>query len=129
MAVLVQFDRRGQWGDTRVCDALVRAGLRAHGISHGRWPPSDGEPLPPPGDDSTVRYVRDGPTLFYLPVREGWLGLLCDAGEWVAFPADQRHWVAGAAAASVLPAALPPHEEFVDRLLAMTGDEPVDEAM
>lgn len=116
MAVLVQFDRNGGWSDTLVCETRVRAGLAARGIAHGNGRPPAASP------DGTVRRVRKGATLFYFPVDEGWLGLLCEAGEWVAVPAAQRHWFTEGGGASVLPGALPAYDDFIERLLELTGN-------
>jgi 1,2-dihydroxy-3-keto-5-methylthiopentene dioxygenase len=93
--------------------------------------------------DAEIRFFLEGAGLFYLRSGEGYLGLLCEAGEWVALPAGTRHffdagaepdfdalrlfadpqgWIAQPADDSSLPA-LPLFDDFVEHLLALTGHE------
>ena len=90
--------------------------------------------------DAEIRFFLGGAGLFYIRTADGHLGLLCEAGDWVALPAGLRHffdageepdfdalrlftapdgWVAqptGAAAA-----ALPLMDDFVARLAEEVG--------
>jgi 1,2-dihydroxy-3-keto-5-methylthiopentene dioxygenase len=93
VAALVYFDGSGSWGETLVCDARVRAALGALGIEHGLAAP-DGAWFQRRQEgasaSSRIRCVVDGTSLIYLPHQAGWLGLLCEAGEWVTFPRGER---------------------------------------
>ncbi|RCW71409.1 hypothetical protein [Pseudorhodoferax soli] len=89
-----------------------------------------------------VRFFLSGTGLFYLRSADGFLGLLCEAGEWVALPEGLAHafdagdaphvealrlfvqpqgWVAEPTGA-VLPA-LPLYDDFVAQLLEQVGEE------
>lgn len=92
--------------------------------------------------DAEIRYFLAGTGLFYLRSGDGFLGLLCEAGEWVALPAGARHcfdageapafealrlfgapngWIAEPTGA-VLPA-LPLFDDYVAQLLEQVGEE------
>nr|WP_145548711.1 hypothetical protein [Variovorax boronicumulans] len=92
--------------------------------------------------DAEIRFLLSGTGLFYLRSGEGFLGLLCEAGEWVALPAGLAHcfdagdapafealrlfgqpqgWVATPTGA-VLPT-LPLYDDFVAHLLEQVGEE------
>ena len=92
--------------------------------------------------DAEIRFFLSGTGLFYLRSGGGFLGLLCEAGEWVALPAGLAHafdagetpafealrlfgqpqgWVAEPAGAA-LPA-LPLYDDFVAQLLEQVGEE------
>lgn len=92
--------------------------------------------------DAEIRFLLAGTGLFYLRGAQGFLGLLCEAGEWVALPAGLAHcFDAGEAPAfealrlfgrpqggvaeatgAVLPA-LPLYDDFVAQLLEQVGEE------
>jgi hypothetical protein len=114
MAALVQFDSRGHWGETLVCEGPIRKFLQRRGIQLGAGTVPGKRAAP-------VRYVLDEPTLLYVATREGALGLLCEPGEWVAFPWGLPHFVDGAHHEVPAPP-LPAQQEFVERLLALTGN-------
>lgn len=42
--------------------------------------------------DAEIRFFLGGAGLFYIRTSEGHLGLLCEAGDWVALPAGLRHF-------------------------------------
>lgn len=42
--------------------------------------------------DAEIRFFLGGAGLFYIRTPEGHLGLLCEAGDWVALPAGLRHF-------------------------------------
>ncbi len=80
--------------------------------------------------------VAQGACLFYIRTGDGFVGLLCEAGEWVALPAGVRHafdagaepdldllQLAGDAATPTHAAwpALPPMDDFVEEMLQLTG--------
>lgn len=90
--------------------------------------------------DAEIRFFLAGTGLFHLRTDDGFLGLLCEAGEWLALPAGAQHrfdageapdfealrlfgaadgWVAQPTGA-VLPA-LPLFDDFVGQLLEMMG--------
>lgn len=94
MAALVFFDSAGAWGETLVCEGLIRQRLQALGI------PTEA----PPAEDTS---------LVYFPRPEGWVALLCEAGE----PLPP-------ATTGTPPAELPDEEEFIARLLEMMGEDP-----
>ncbi|KQP19457.1 hypothetical protein [Pseudorhodoferax sp. Leaf265] len=92
--------------------------------------------------DAEIRFFLSGTGLFYLRSGDGFLGLLCEAGEWVALPAGLAHgfdageapafealrlfgqpegWVAEPTGAA-LPA-LPLYDDFVAQLLEQVGEE------
>ena len=72
----------------------------------------------------------DRAALVYLPTQDGYLGLLFEAGEWVALPADKPHFFDAGEAKSFdgLPAALPLFEAFVEQVLSLTGNDADDDA-
>ena len=93
--------------------------------------------------DAEIRFFLEGAGLFYVRSGEGYVGLLCEAGDWVALPAGTTHafdagaepdfdalrlfadpkgWIAQPTGRA-LPAALPLFDDFVERLLDMTGHE------
>ncbi len=92
-----------------------------------------------------VHVVLDGTGLFVFRVEAGFLGLLCEAGEWVAAqPAVSRYLDVGkpprfdalrllgagdpAARPTRAPVvALPDHDAFVEQMLALTGNALDDE--
>ena len=97
--------------------------------------------------DAEIRFFLDGAALFYVRTGDGFIGLLCEAGEWVALPAGTRHffdagetpgfdalrlfaephgWVAQPTGA-VTPTALPLYDDFVEQLLTLTGHEAEEE--
>lgn len=64
--------------------------------------------------------------LFYVPEGEGYLGLLLEAGEWVALPVGRARvfFDDGEGADDALPhAALPGFEAFVEEVLSLTGND------
>jgi 1,2-dihydroxy-3-keto-5-methylthiopentene dioxygenase len=149
MAVLVRFDDRGGWDETLVCEVRVQGGLRALGVLQGRWPAQE-RAAPAaydaryrllaqlPQADASAWYVAEGTVLFHLASAQGWLGLLCEAGEWLVLPAQLQYAFdpgeppaevvrvpetqAGEHESACFQAALPRHREFVHRLLALSGD-------
>ncbi|HZY17865.1 MAG TPA: hypothetical protein VFE82_05245 [Ramlibacter sp.] len=151
MTALVHFDRRGRWGETLVCDDRVRQQLQRLGVALGRGAPAaersaPHEParhLPParlPAQGEHLHHVVEGTAVFYLGLDTGWLGLLCEAGEWVMVPASLPLGIdrgaqapggvvhvgsgaTGTPAGLLLPAALPAHDDFVAHLLELLGEE------
>ncbi|MGB3072321.1 MAG: hypothetical protein WBC18_27500 [Ottowia sp.] len=157
MVALARFDAEGQWQDTWVCDDLVRQNLAPAGVRIGRWPVRQGAgqglaavraayggelaALKQNGG-AEIHLFRSGTGLFYLRSGEGFFGLLCEAGEWVALPAGLAHSfdagdapafevlrlfgqfrdVAEAATGAAVPALLP-HDAFVAGLLERMGEE------
>lgn len=90
--------------------------------------------------DAEIRYFLGGTGLFYVRVEGGWVGLLCEAEDWVVVPAGTRHFFdAGdqpdfdalrlfaapdgwkAAPTGAASPDLPLLDAFRDRLLALTG--------
>lgn len=90
--------------------------------------------------DAEIRFFLGGAGLFYVRTQDGHLGLLCEAGDWVALPAGVRHffdagdepdfdalrlftaadgWVAQPTGAPA--AALPLMDEFVAQLAEEVG--------
>ncbi len=143
MGVLATFDAQGVWGQTHVCDGMLRQNLQPLGAL---WGKSDAEA--PPLDVSEgqagrqVIQVVEGTLLIYLPVGSGHVGLLCEAGEWLDLPTglaftldtsaapdlDLRVWPSdGEGAVSSLQATahtagdLPSHGAFIERMLELTG--------
>jgi len=98
--------------------------------------------------EAEVRFFLGGAGLFHVHLDEGgYLGLLCEAGEWVALPAGLRHafdagrapdfdalrffgteagWAAQPTPAGALP--LPDFDAFVEHLLALNGQAVEDGA-
>jgi len=93
-----------------------------------------------------VRCVLSGTHLLYLRTGDGFVGVLCEAGEWVALPAGSSHsfdageapeldllrlWSGDAAApmeaASGASASLPSLDAFVETMLVLTGHAADDE--
>lgn len=89
-----------------------------------------------------IRFFLGGTGLFYVRVQDGFVGLLCEAGDWVAVPAGAPHffdggdepnfdalrlfgtpdgWAAQPTGAPVPP--LPLLNAFTDRLLALSSQE------
>lgn len=93
--------------------------------------------------DAEIRFFLSGTGLFYVRSKQGFLGLLCEAGEWVVLPAGAAHFFdAGEApdfdalrlfgqpqgraaepTGASLPA-LPLYDDFVAQLLEQVGEEP-----
>lgn len=121
MAAVVLFDADGNWQDTLVCEQRVAAALDGIGASHGRGDAAGAVPaglrvLEPAGDAG----------VFYLPRTGGWVGVLCEAGEWVAVPAAAATFEAGGEPPGLGPL-LPAREEFIERLLSLLGEDAADD--
>jgi hypothetical protein len=116
MPVLAVFDAQGSWRDTHVCDGWITEHLAGQGVRWGRGRQKGQQVLSSAG-------------LFYLPVADGYLGLLVEAGEWVSVPAGLPHHFDAGEAESLegLPAALPLFEAFVEEVLSMTGNDADDQ--
>ena len=116
MPVLAVFDAQGSWRDTHVCDGWITEHLAGQGVSWGRG-------------KKKGQQVLDSAGLFYLPVTDGYLGLLVEAGEWVSVPADALHFFDAGEAESFdgLPAALPLFGAFVEEVLSLTGNDADDD--
>jgi 1,2-dihydroxy-3-keto-5-methylthiopentene dioxygenase len=116
MPVLAVFDAQGSWRDTHVCDGWITEHLAGQGVSWGRG-------------KKKGRQVLDSAGLFYLPVSDGYLGLLVEAGEWVSVPVGTPHFFDAGEAESfdALPASLPLFEAFVEEVLSLTGNDADDE--
>ena len=90
--------------------------------------------------EAEVRCFVEGSGLLYIRVADGFLGLLCEAGEWVALPAGTRHrfdtgdapgfdalrLFSGRKGTPARPTgaaslALPPLDDFVNEMLRLTG--------
>ena len=97
MTALVQFDPQGHWGETLACDARVRERLALHDIRV-----------------QANAAVADA-ALFYVAIDDGWLGVLCDAGECLVAPASLQ--------VSDRLDGLPAQAQFVDQLLELLGEE------
>jgi 1,2-dihydroxy-3-keto-5-methylthiopentene dioxygenase len=80
--------------------------------------------------------VAQGTCLFYIRTGDGFVGLLCEAGEWVALPAGTQHafdagtepdldllqWTGDAARPTHAAwPALPSMDDFVEEMLQLTG--------
>lgn len=97
--------------------------------------------------DAELRFFLEGAGLFYIRTAQGFIGLLCEAGEWVALPPGTRHgfdagespdidvlrfftaaegWLARPAEGA-LPAALPSFDGFVETMLELTGHAAAEE--
>lgn len=109
---------------------------------HPGWPELRGQFLTEHRHaDAEIRFFLGGEGLFYIRDVDGFLGLLCEAGEWVALPAGLAHsfdaggepqfdavrlfgaadgWVAEATGAPV--AELPLFDDFVGELLERMGE-------
>lgn len=95
--------------------------------------------------DAEIRFFLSGSGLFYVRSGDGFLGLLCEAGEWVALPAGSAHcfdagdapafealrlfgrpdgWLAEPTGAAV--PGLPLYDDFVAHLLEQMGEEAQD---
>jgi 1,2-dihydroxy-3-keto-5-methylthiopentene dioxygenase len=132
MGVLVHFDADGTWQDTHVCDHLIEEHLAPQGVSWGREAPTLGVASSADAD-AEVR-VFDAAGLFYLREGDGFIGLLCEAGEWVALPAGTGYFFdageetppealplfAARPGGGAAPA-LPLLGDFIDRMLELTG--------
>lgn len=117
MAAVVLFDRAGNWKDTLVCDRRMGDALHALGAVRGKGPPRGRalrglHVLQPDGEAG----------VFYLPRKDGWLGVLCDAGEWIAVPP------ALAAPDEDARRALPAPDAFIEHFLALLGEDADDAA-
>ncbi|HEY9237679.1 MAG TPA: hypothetical protein VIP10_02465 [Burkholderiaceae bacterium] len=96
--------------------------------------------------DAEVRCFLDGTGLFYVRTSDGFIGLFCEAGEWVALPAGIRHffdagdapqfdalrlfsqtsgWVAHPTGTTAPP--LPLLDDFVAQMFELTGNVVDDE--
>ncbi len=78
MPVLAVFDAEGRWCDTHVCDGRINEHLGRQGVSWGR----EGAP-------AGLRPLERA-SLFYVRTDDGYLGLLFEAGEWVALVGRRR---------------------------------------
>ena len=118
MPVLAVFDAEGRWCDTHVCDGRISERLAGQGVTWGREEAPAGQ------------RALERASLFYVRTEDGYLGLLFEAGEWVAMPAGKPHFFDAGEAGSLdgLPAALPLFEAFVEEVLALTGNDADDEA-
>ncbi|MET4579255.1 hypothetical protein [Ottowia thiooxydans] len=109
---------------------------------HPRWPELRGQFLTEHRHaDAEIRFFLGGAGLFYIRDADGFLGLLCEAGDWAALPAGLAHsfdageepqfdairlfgaangWVAEATGAPV--AELPLFDDFVGELLERMGE-------
>jgi len=119
MPVLAVFDAQASWSDTHVCDGWITDRLAAQGVRWGR------EDAPAPLAGEEVRVLGQA-GLFYVPEGEGYLGLLLEAGEWVALPVGRARvfFDDGEGADDALPhAALPGFEAFVEEVLSLTGND------
>ncbi|KQO23536.1 hypothetical protein [Acidovorax sp. Leaf78] len=169
MCVLAIFDAEGTWGQTHVCDHLLEHNLQALGVRWGRqyieagvqldidvlaplhrlwgtssvervrWGAGEGTRPQTPPDALAVHWVLSGTLLVYLQASDGYVGVLCEAGEWISIPAGLACALdAGGtsdvdlllflAAVKAPPArqelstsSLPSHEAFVETMLEMTG--------
>jgi len=110
MAAVVIFDADARWGDTLVCERRIGEALQAAGAMQG----SGQAPAPTP--DARVLVASDEPALCYLAHEGGWLGVLCDAGEWLMAPAVV--W-----ATTQRNDGLPSRERFLEELLSLLGEE------
>lgn len=143
MGVLATFDAQGVWGQTHVCDGMLRQNLQPLGA---RWGKSDAQALQPDAPEGPagrrVIQVVEGTLLIYLPAGNGHLGLLCEEGEWLDLPTglgfildasaapdlDLRVWPPGGEG-PVSPlqgkghvaGSLPSHGAFIERMLELTG--------
>jgi 1,2-dihydroxy-3-keto-5-methylthiopentene dioxygenase len=118
MPVLAVFDAEGNWRDTHVCDGWINEHLARQGVAWGREAAPEGQ------------RILESAALVYLPTQDGYLGLLFEAGEWVALPVDKPHFFDAGEAVSFdgLPAALPLFEAFVEQVLSLTGNNADDDA-
>jgi 1,2-dihydroxy-3-keto-5-methylthiopentene dioxygenase len=148
MGALATFDAQGAWGETHVCDGMLRQSLQPLGARWGRCDAAGAGPSAPwqpvPGDPpwQQVIQVVEGSLLIHLPHGSGHLGLLCEAGEWLALPPglawtldagaapdlDLRAWPPSgqglprcAQAAGHAARNLPSHGDFIERMLELTG--------
>ena len=117
MPVLAVFDAEGRWCDTHVCDGRINEHLGRQGVSWGR----EGAP-------AGLRPLERA-SLFYVRTDDGYLGLLFEAGEWVALSAGAEHFFDDGQAAPPrpLPAALPHFDAFVEEVLMLTGNDADEE--
>jgi 1,2-dihydroxy-3-keto-5-methylthiopentene dioxygenase len=169
MGVLAIFDAQGTWGKTHVCDHLMHKNLQALGVrwgrqeidaarrvdadrlvqSHALWGTSSVERIRRVPEDGRLQYhargalvvhwVQEGTLLAYLQANDGHVGVLCEAGEWLAIPADLAYALdagespdldllvlsaAGSGPSEIQNLALhglPSHDAFVETMLQMTG--------
>ena len=68
-------------------------------------------------------------SLFYVRTENGYLGLLFEAGEWVALSAGAEHFFDDGQAAPLrpLPTSLPHFDAFVEEVLMLTGNDADEE--
>jgi hypothetical protein len=113
MPVLAVFDAEGRWCDTHVCDGRIGEHLAGQGVSWGRQDAPAG--VRPLGRAS----------LFYVRTGNGYLGLLFEAGEWVALSPGAEHFFDDGQGepARPLPAVLPGFDAFVEEVLMLTGND------
>lgn len=114
MAAVARFNADGEWHDTLVCAERVGAALREVDAVHGQGghaaaTVSGRQLLQPEGDAA----------LYYLATADGWLGVLCEAEEWLAVPLALPVLAPEQAPAGLLPS----QDDFIERLLAMMGEE------
>lgn len=118
MAALVRFDDTGGWGDTFVCDGLIQGTLQSAGVHWGRGRSG------PARSDSVVHTFAGDAGLVYLRDAAGWLALLCEPGEFLRLPPGFAHVRVGRQSP---PAGLPGLDDFITRLLALTGHGDIEE--
>ena len=122
MGVLVEFDAHGNWGETYVCDCEIEPRLFRLGLAWGRKDGPEASPAATP-----LLTAVDDPCLLYLRAGSGFVGLLCEAGEWVV-------WKEGTGVSmdaltdplAGLSSALPSLEAFLETMLELTGNS-IDE--
>lgn len=168
MGVLATFDREATWAQTHVCDSLVRDNLQELGATWGReadlaqlrerfdtrsldrirlspetaaWAERrrDWRRLRARGE-GVVHCVLEGTLLVHLRTDSGYVGVLCEAGEWLAIPAglayaldagespDLELLVLSGPTSDLVPGeegdgapALPSLDAFVETMLELTG--------
>jgi hypothetical protein len=138
VGVLATFDAEAHWAETHVCDSMLVEHLHPLGARWGRW-----DTLPSASVAADVYGVREGTLLVYIEAEGGHVGVLCEAGEWLAIPAAALRIVdageapdldllvlcaspelAGLGAGQNAPPAhrgLPSLDEFIETMLALTG--------
>ncbi|WP_325346303.1 hypothetical protein [Xylophilus sp.] len=122
MGVLVEFDAQGNWGNTHVCDCEIEPRLAQLGLA---WGQQEGAGICRTA--TRLAEAVDDPRLLYLRAGSGYVGVLCEAGEWVGWEGGAS--VSNDARSSLLAgpsSALPSLEEFLETMLELTGNT-VDE--
>ncbi|MDB5860634.1 MAG: hypothetical protein JWQ76_4323 [Ramlibacter sp.] len=123
MVAVVLFDRAGGWRDTLLCEQRIADALRGVGATHGCDAGADA----PAAGLRVLQPTDDDAGVYYLPRAEGWLGVLCDAGEWVAVPAALASFAAGAQEPGP-GTALPSQDDFIAHLLSLMGEDAEEDA-